>query len=55
MVELSVSQLKRGFEMQQRVIQILDRLNVAVIELTADRNRISYANVAGFELLKNSY
>ena len=55
MAELSVNQLKRGFDMQQRVIKILDRLNVAVIELTEDLNRISFTNVAGFEFLKSAY
>ena len=55
MVDLSVSQLKRGFDMQSRVISILDRLDVAVIELTEDLSRISFTNVAGFQFLKSAY
>ena len=55
MAELSVSQLKRGFDMQRRVISILDRLDVAVIELTEDLSRISFTNIAGFEFLKSAY
>jgi len=55
MAELSVNQLKRGFDMQQRVISILDRLNVAVIELTEDFSSISFTNVAGFEFIKSAY
>ena len=53
--ELSVNQMKRGLDMQQRVMSILDRLNVAVIELTEDLSRISFTNVAGFEFLKSAY
>lgn len=52
---LTIMQVQRGFEMQQRVISILDRLNVAVIELTEDLSRISFTNVAGFEFIKNAY
>jgi DNA modification methylase len=37
------------------VISILDRLNVAVIELTEDLSHISFTNVAGFEFLKSAY
>jgi hypothetical protein len=55
MAELSINQMKRGFDMQQRVIKILDQLNVAVIELTEDLSRISFSNVAGFEFLKSAY
>jgi hypothetical protein len=55
MAELSVSQLKRGFDMQRRVISILDRLDVAVIELTEDLTRISFSNIAGFEFLKSAF
>ena len=55
MAVLSVNQLERGFDMQHRVISILDRLNIAVIELTEDLSRITFTNEAGFKLIKSAY
>jgi signal transduction histidine kinase len=47
--------LRSGLELQQRVYTILDGLNIAVIEIEHDQNRISFSNVAGFKLLQTSF
>jgi hypothetical protein len=47
----SVDNIRRSFKEQEHVYRILDALNVAVLEIDSENNRISFCNQAGNELL----
>ena len=52
---ISLEALKNVLELQQRTYRILNKLDIAIIELETDTNKISYSNDAGFQLLQSLY
>lgn len=53
--KIALQALKNVLELQQRTYHILNKLDIAVIELETDSNKISYSNDAGFQLLQSLY